>query len=304
MLPFIAQHVPVIWRLPDMWPFTGHCAYSYDCKRWEIGCGKCPRLSDYPELLIDTTRFLWKRKKRLYNKIRNRLVLVSWSQWLRQQIERSPIMKNLRCVVIPAAVDMEIFRPGLREESRKSLGIASSERVIMVSAVNMKEARKGGADIVSMLVLLVRRYRGPITVLAVGYHSEKFLIPKGIRMVSTGFVNDDYMLSACYNAADVYVSLSHADNLPNTLIEAAACGIPIVCRNVGGCTEAIVPGVSGYAVADPQEAAVAVERLLRDTSYNSIFSAAAREHAQKYFSMDSQVLAYAALANDIAERIR
>ena len=63
VLPWLSRRRPVVWRLSDMWPMTGHCAYSFDCERWRTGCGICPILSDRPELYRDTTATLWKIKK-------------------------------------------------------------------------------------------------------------------------------------------------------------------------------------------------------------------------------------------------
>ena len=36
-LPDLTRRKPVVWRLPDMWALTGHCAYPYDCDRWKSG---------------------------------------------------------------------------------------------------------------------------------------------------------------------------------------------------------------------------------------------------------------------------
>jgi hypothetical protein len=41
-IPSLTKKKPTIFTLHDMWSFTGHCGYSYDCERWKIGCGKCP----------------------------------------------------------------------------------------------------------------------------------------------------------------------------------------------------------------------------------------------------------------------
>ena len=41
LLPRMAARKPVIWTLHDMWAFTGHCAYSYGCVRWQKGCFNC-----------------------------------------------------------------------------------------------------------------------------------------------------------------------------------------------------------------------------------------------------------------------
>ena len=55
----------------------------------------------------------------------------------------------------------------------------------------------------------------------------------------------------CYNVADVYALPSLADNLPNTLLEALACGIPCVGFDVGGVGEVIRPGETGF-LAPPE----------------------------------------------------
>ena len=53
---------PAIWTLHDMWSFTGHCSYSYDCERWKLGCGNCPYPKIYPAIKKDNTNLEWKLK--------------------------------------------------------------------------------------------------------------------------------------------------------------------------------------------------------------------------------------------------
>jgi len=48
----LCSFAPVIWTLHDMWAFTGHCAHSFDCTRWQTGCGKCPHLDIYVPLRL------------------------------------------------------------------------------------------------------------------------------------------------------------------------------------------------------------------------------------------------------------
>src|SRR5262249_35895693 len=62
-LPFLSRRRPIVWRLSDMWAFTGHIAYAHDCERWRLGCGSCPYLSGYPALTRDTTALLWRLKR-------------------------------------------------------------------------------------------------------------------------------------------------------------------------------------------------------------------------------------------------
>ena len=46
ILPQLAANKPLIWTLHDMSALTGHCAYAYECTRWQTGCYDCPMLVD------------------------------------------------------------------------------------------------------------------------------------------------------------------------------------------------------------------------------------------------------------------
>lgn len=61
-----------------------------------------------------------------------------------------------------------------------------------------------------------------------------------------GFLHDEYSLILAYNAADVFVSASLADNYPNVVMEAMACGLPCVGFDIGGIPEQIQHKVNGY----------------------------------------------------------
>jgi glycosyltransferase involved in cell wall biosynthesis len=297
LLPWLAKHKPLIWRFPDMWALTGHCAYSYDCLRWQSGCGNCPRLKDYPGLFFDTTHFLWLRKKKIYEKIVNKTILVAPSLWLKRKIEESPITKNFRCEYIPSAVDLSLFKPGLKKESRKKLNLSEEDRVIMFSAYKLKDRRKGGQDLSALLTKLNNRLKNPAVLILVGQGAEELNFPQGVKVIKTGLVRQDKDLLNYYNAADVFLSLSRADNLPNSLIEAGACGVPIVALDNGGCHETINEGETGYAVKDMDAAISALEVLLDNDKKLHEFSTKARKLAESKFSMESQASSFVTLAN-------
>lgn len=58
-------NIPVIWTLHDGWSITGRCAYFFNCEKWKAGCKKCPDLSYYPKTFIDSSSFMWKKKKNI-----------------------------------------------------------------------------------------------------------------------------------------------------------------------------------------------------------------------------------------------
>ncbi|MDD5070972.1 MAG: glycosyltransferase, partial [Candidatus Omnitrophica bacterium] len=139
----------------------------------------------------------------------------------------------------------------------------------------------------------------PITVLLVGGGDFSFSFPPNIKVVKVGFIGDDRLLSLCYGVSDVYLSMSKADNLPNTLIEALACGTPIITLDSGGCRDAVVSEETGYVASNSQEVIASLKELLTDNSKSTDFSKRSRTLAQKRFSMEAQVESYAALAQKI-----
>ena len=61
----------------------------------------------------------------------------------------------------------------------------------------------------------------------------------GFRTHYLGRLNDDISLALVYSAADVFVAPSIQDNLPNTVMEALACGTPCVAFKIGGMPDMI-----------------------------------------------------------------
>src|SRR5580765_817261 len=143
VLPLLGRHRPIVWRLSDMWPMTGHCTYSFDCERWQTGCGSCPILSDPPELYADRTAMLWRIKRWLYS--HSNLSIVAPSNWIARLAEQSPLLGRFQTRVIPNGLDTDVFRPLPREEARRILQIDPAQRVILFSAQSLSDYRKGGA---------------------------------------------------------------------------------------------------------------------------------------------------------------
>jgi len=302
VLPYLAARAPLFWRLPDAWALTGHCVYPYDCQRWKTGCGLCPDLKQYPELFFDSTHFLWLRKQKIYRKLKERLVFISPSRWLQKMVQESPLTADFRCELIPSAVDLSIFKPIPQAQARLRLGIDGNAKVIIFASVKLSDARKGIKEMVDAVNVLQRKLNDPLAVLPLGHSDCDFGFAERIKVIRQGFVCDERRLASCYSAANVYLSMSRADNLPNTLVEAAACGVPIVTLNRGGCSETLEHGRSGYVVEDVAGTVEALKSILEDKDKQRLFSENARAFAQRHFCMDKQVVAYVRLAEEMVKK--
>jgi len=58
----------------------------------------------------------------------------------------------------------------------------------------------------------------------------------------------------CYAAADVYVSPSREDAFPLPVVEAMACGLPVITSTAAGTSEIIEDGINGFVPQDPNDA--------------------------------------------------
>jgi glycosyltransferase involved in cell wall biosynthesis len=92
-------------------------------------------------------------------------------------------------------------------------------------------------------------------------------------------------------ASDVFALLSQTEGFPNVVIEAMAAGIPVVATDVGGTSEALIDGLSGYLVpnGDHEAAAARIHSLLSQPDQARSLIRAARALVETKFSMEAMV---------------
>jgi glycosyltransferase involved in cell wall biosynthesis len=239
---------PIIWTMHDMWPFTGGCHYSYDCKHYTINCGNCPMLKkNGPRDLSYKT--LYRKKKSWSDK---NITLVSPSKWLAEEASKSSLFRNNRIEVINNGIDTNVYKPVNQKFARKILNLPEDVKLVLLIAPNiLSDTRKGGneVELLADSVLCFKNMLKNTRLLIVGSNkpcegADKYEIWKYHYFL--GKLTDDISLSLAYAAADVLVTLSRTDNLPNTIAEASACGIPTVAYEIGGIPEMIHHRQTGY----------------------------------------------------------
>ena len=114
------------------------------------------------------------------------------------------------------------------------------------------------------------------------------------RFVLAGFRSD---LDTLWPGADVMSLPSYTEGLPNVVLEASACGVPVVATAVGGTPEVVVDGRTGYLVppGDAGALAAALDKLIGNPNLRQQFGAAAREYVRAEFSFTAQAERYEAL---------
>lgn len=302
ILPALAAGRPVVWRLSDLWPLTGHCAYSGDCERWQVGCGSCPDLGTYPPLPFDTTALLWRIKQAVYRRFAS-LTIVAPSSWSEQAARRSPLFSDLETVRIPNGLDLSRFQPGDRAEARARFGIPDSAICLLFNAHVAIDNPRKGTQLLERALRMLPAGRD-IRLLVAGQGSEKWRdrIPQPV--IPLGFVTEDATIHAANLAADITVLPSTVENLPNTLLEALACGLPVIAFNAGGIGDAVVDGITGLLVEpnNPAALAAAIDRLAGDSAVRQAMMREARLLAERDFSEAGEVARMEALYHRLLER--
>ena len=285
---------PAVLTLHDMWSFTGHCAYSFECDRWKIGCGQCPNLDTYPRVAKDNTRLALQLKKWIYQ--RANLRIVTLSNWLTAQVKQS-VLAHLPIHHIPNGIDPDIYKPLDAAKSRAELGIPLEKQVLMCAAINLKEGRKGSDLLVSALNKLPSSVREKTVLVVLGSSGGQMAELIEMDVVELGFISDDRQKVMAYSSADLFVFSSRADNLPLVLQESMACGTPMVAFDVGGVPDLVRPGITGYLAA-PQEVEAltrGIEQLLDNESLLKNMAENCRQIVLQEYSIELQVSRYVQL---------
>ncbi len=206
--------------------------------------------------------------------------------------------------VIHNGIDTDTFAPPSDEEksaARASLGLPEDAKVVMTI---------GRTDPVKNLSLLVDiaarvcRHMPKAKFVIVGGPANEREAKEAKRIaecIAAAHLQDNFEVlgmrqdvPTCLQAADVVVQTSDKEGLPNSLIEAAACGLPVVATDVGGTPEVVATGLTGFLFPEGNRQAGinAISKVLVDGELASEMGASARKHVSQRFGMDAMTRAF------------
>lgn len=297
-IPALTKNKPAVFTLHDMWSFTGHCAYSYDCGRWQIGCGQCPYPQAYPPIQRDSTHLEWMLKSWVYN--HSNLFIVAPSDWLVKQSQCS-MLKRFPIYHIPHGVETDLYQPLDPVQCRSVLGIPLNKYVLMFGAEKLGDLRKGADLLLQVIQGLPKNLKSEVVLLTLGQSGKALANTAEMEVLNLGYIGGDRMKAIAFSAADLFLFPTRADNLPLVLQESMACGTPIVSFRVGGVSELVRPGVTGY-LADAEnveEFRQGLIDLLEAPELRAQMSQNCRNIALEEYTLDLQTQRYIELYNHI-----
>lgn len=271
---------PLVWTLHDMWAFCGaeHVTEEF---RWRDGYLRDNR-PDY-ESGFDLNRWTWSRKRKHWTRPFH---IVAPSHWLANCVQESNLMRDWPVSVVPNAIDTDVWRPVERRVARELLGLPPDIPLILFGAIGGgKEPHKG----FDLLLEALRCLQGKINGLQLsifGQSAPKELEDVGCRINYLGHVHDDISLRLIYSSANALIIPSRRDNLPNTGVEAHACGVPVVAFDTCGLPDIVCHRKTGYLAKafDPEDLAHGIAWVVSDAKRNMEMGLAARENAVARYS--------------------
>lgn len=294
-LPQLSQQRPTVWTLHDMHALTGHCAHAFDCTRWQTGCGRCPDLEVYPSLSVDTTSLLWQIKKRIYQ--HSPLTVVVPSCWLKTNVEKS-ILKHHDTRLIYNGIDETLFKNRDKAEARAALDLPQDRLILLFSAYGgLKKPWKGGHFFQDVYKAL--KDRRDLLFVSTGAAEARWREP-GWKEVP--YVSTPGQMALYYAAADLYIYPSIADNCPLAVLEAMACGTPVITFNTGGIPELVSHMQTGYVAKykDKKDFIKGTRLFLRDTHLRKRAGIEGRRRVEATFTLSRMAENYLELYREMS----
>jgi glycosyltransferase involved in cell wall biosynthesis len=210
--------------------------------------------------------------------------------------------------VIPYGVDADRFSPGTSsKENRRSFGIPDGKKVVLT--VQRLHERKEIPVFLKAAQLVLESRKDVFFLIAGKGPEEKALknlsVEMGLsdRIKFLGFVPDE-RLPVLYQVADIFAFHTIHEGFGIVVLEAMACGKPVVTTRAGGTEDIVEDGKTGFLVSprDPESFSECIIALLGDGKLASSFGRAGRISVENKFSWPRVTDSYETIYNDLKGR--
>ncbi len=289
ILPKLTKIKPTVMTLHDMWAMTGHCAINYDCMKWQTGCGKCPYPQVIPKIKRDSSAFQWKLKKYIFGK--SQLTLIAPCEYIAQRARKSPLTNKLPVERIHFGMDTNTYKPIDKTEIRKMIGIPKDKKVLMMASLDLNQHHKGADLLLQALEKLPDDIKQRCVIILLGFMGRAISDKLPIPAINVGYISEDRIKAIIYACADIFVHPTRADTLAQVILEALACGTPVVSFDIGGISALVKTNITGYLAEkeNPDDLANGIKLLLENDELRNSVSQNARTMIVNEFPLEREI---------------
>lgn len=292
---------PMVWTMHDMWPCTGICHHARECNGYHTDCAVCPFTAS-PTLAAHTLA----KKKRIWEKLN--VTFVTCSNWLMERTSQSVLMSDKTVLSIPNPIDTQKFAPLDQAVCRAHFGLPKEKTLLLFGAVKASDKRKGIDYMKAAVQILVDthpQWKEQVELAIFGKSEVEMQSLFPVKVHQIPYITSEQEMIQLYNTADLYVTSSLEENLPNTIMEAMSCGVPCAGFEIGGIPEMIDHLENGYVAAykSADDLAEGIHQLLQDADF-ARFKQNARDKVIRSYSFASVAKRYKDLYAQLLEPVK
>ena len=284
---------PVVWTMHDIWAATSLCHLTLDCTAFHTSCSNC-RLLPGGGSDNDLSSKVWRRKEKVLRG--STIHFVTCSRWLEGEARKSALLREHDITNIPNPIDSRLFAPRDKTAARLAAGLPADKHLILFAAQRVTNRYKGMDYLISACRKMGEQHPEMLSntgIVVLGGSSDELGSSFTFPVYPMGYVSDPKKMAELYNAADVFVLPSLSENLPNTIMESMACGVPCVGFEVGGIPEEIDHMKNGYVARykSADDLAAGIRWVLCESDHEAL-GRNALEKVASHYSQQSVAMKY------------
>lgn len=226
----------------------------------------------YPKITTQAEKYIFKKSD----------AVICRNQKFKQKLVNKYHLGEDKIHVITSGVNSNIFMPfASNQKAEMKSGLKLDNSLVIGFVASRISVAKGGDTIIKVFQEM-RKDMPNVKLLLIG--EDKIGIPEDKSIINIGFIRKEE-LPGYYNIMDVFMFPSRSEGAPKVIMEACACGIPVISTNVGGMPELIQEKENGF-IFDPEDVHSMMNccrLLLEDEQMRIQTGKKARQYALKNF---------------------
>lgn len=299
-LAHLVSRKKVVWTFHAFWGITGGCDHPKECQRYQHACGQCPQVGQWPVGAVDRTSEQLALKMKLLASAP--VHVVAPSQHLAAKVRESQVGRCWHVDYIPNGVEPARFTFARKHDPqfRASLGLDPKATTILVVNRNFKDPQKGHPMVQEALAMLDGR---SVQVVLAGQNSywAAAQLPAGLPRLVAGYVTSREAMARWFEAADIFLFASPAENFPCVILEAMSAKCCVVATPTSGVVEQIEQRKTGFVAEEISglSLGLALREAMLSPKERRICGESAREKVEREFSQELMVARHLKLYSDV-----